>query len=99
YAEHEEVAAYFAAQPSAYGTPYQVFRVPTPNGEPYTNALIVNERVYVPVTGSAWDDDALAVYRAAMPGYEVRGFTGSWLSTDALHCRVKEVPDRGLLYL
>ncbi len=99
YADHEAVASYFASQPSAYGTPYQVFRVYTPGGEPYTNALIVNERVYVPVENSAWDDEALDVYRAAMPGYEVLGFTGSWLSTDALHCRVKEVADTGMLSL
>lgn len=71
YDEHEAVAAYFASQNSAYGTPYEVVRVYTPGGEPYTNALIVNERVYVPVVGSPWDDDALAVYEAAMPGYEV----------------------------
>ena len=99
YADHEAVAAYFASQPSAYGTPYQVFRVYTPNGEPYTNALIVNERVYVPIVNAAGDQAALDVYRAAMPGYEVLGFTGSWLSTDALHCRVKEVADREMLYL
>ncbi|HLA63483.1 MAG TPA: T9SS type A sorting domain-containing protein, partial [Rhodothermales bacterium] len=45
----------------------------------------------------------LQVYRDAMPGYTVEGFTSSganaWLSTDALHCRVKEVPDRGMLSL
>ncbi len=99
YADHEAVAAYFASQPSAYGTPYEVVRVQTPNGQPYTNAIIVNERVYVPIVGSSWDQAALDVYAEAMPGYEVLGFTGSWLSTDALHCRVKEVADRGLLSL
>lgn len=99
YADHEAVADYFASEESAYGTPYEVFRVHTPNGQPYTNAIIVNERVYVPVVGSSWDQAALDVYAEAMPGYEVLGFTGSWLSTDALHCRVKEVADRGLLSL
>jgi agmatine deiminase len=99
YADHEAVADYFASQPSAYGTPYEVFRVYTPNGQPYTNALIVNERVYVPIVSSAWDQAALDVYAEALPGYEVLGFTGSWLSTDALHCRVKEVADRGMLSL
>jgi len=28
-----------------------------------------------------------------MPGYEVLPFTGTWESTDALHCRVKGIPD------
>jgi hypothetical protein len=32
-----------------------------------------------------------------MPGYEVLGFTGSWLSTDALHCRAIGVADIGML--
>ncbi len=99
YDDYEAVADYFASQPSAYGTPYQVFRVYSPSGQPYTNALIVNERVYVPISNSSWDDDALDVYRAAMPGYEILGFTGSWLSTDALHCRIKEVADTELLSL
>ncbi|MEM1042156.1 MAG: agmatine deiminase family protein [Bacteroidota bacterium] len=99
YQDYEDVAAYFAAQPSAYGTPYQVYRVYSPSGQPYANALIVNDRVYVPISNSSWDDDALDVYRAAMPGYEVLGFAGSWLSTDALHCRIKEVADTGLLSL
>ena len=97
YAAHEAVAATYAAQTSAYGTPYRVVRVDTPDGQPYTNSLVVNERVYVPVVGSAWDAAALETYRAAMPGYDVRGVAGSWLSTDALHCRVKEIPDRGML--
>jgi agmatine/peptidylarginine deiminase len=99
YEDYEAAADYFASQTSAYGTPYQVFRIYVPDDQPYTNAIIVNERVYVPVVNSQWDDDALAAYEAAMPGYEVLGFTGSWLSTDALHCRVKEIADPGLLYL
>ena len=45
------------------------------------------------------DDDALESYEEAMPGYEVLGFTGSWESTDALHCRAKGVADRGMLYI
>lgn len=42
---------------------------------------------------SSWDDDAIAVYEEAMPGYEILGFTGTWQSTDALHCRVRGIPD------
>ncbi len=93
YDELEATAAYFAGQTSSYGTPYQVFRVYTPNDQPYTNSLILNKRVFVPITGSQWDDDAIASYQEAMPGYEVMGFTGSWESTDALHCRTKGIAD------
>lgn len=99
YDEIEATAAWFAATPSSYGTPYQVFRVWTPNDQPYTNSLILNGRVFVPIMNSSWDDEALAVYQAAMPGYEVLGFTGSWQSTDALHCRAKGLADPGLLRL
>ena len=48
---------------------------------------------------SSWDDDALEVYQNAMPGYEVLGFTGSWESTDALHCRTKGIPDLQMLQI
>ncbi len=99
YWAYEQVADYFAGEISSYGTPYQVYRVYTPDGQPYTNALILNEKVYVPITGSSWDADALATYEDAMPGYEVLGFHGSWHSTDALHCRVKDMADTGMLHI
>ena len=53
----------------------------------------------MPITGSSWDDEALAVYEEAFPGYEVLGFTGSWGSTDALHCRAKGIPDLDMLQI
>ncbi len=99
YWAYEQVADYFSDQISSYGTPFQVYRVYTPHGQPYTNALILNEKVYVPVMNSGWDSAALAVYEEAMPGYEVLGFTGSWQSTDALHCRVKDIADIGMLHI
>jgi agmatine deiminase len=97
YNEIEATAAYYASQTSSYGTPFQVFRVYTPENQPYTNSIILNEKVLVPITGSQWDDEALAAYQQAMPGYEVLGFTGSWESTDALHCRAIGVADLGML--
>lgn len=99
YWAYEEVAEYFSQQNSSYGTPYRVYRVYTPNRQPYTNSLILNEKVLVPVMGTSWDAQALAAYEAAMPGYEIIGFTGSWISSDALHCRTKEIADRGMLYI
>ncbi|MCD4796721.1 MAG: agmatine deiminase family protein [Candidatus Cloacimonetes bacterium] len=100
YDEIEATAAYFAAQTSSYGTLYEVYRVNTPNDQPYTNSLILNDRVFVPITGNAaYDNAALQVYEDAMPGYEVLGFTGSWQSTDALHCRTKGIADRNMLYI
>ncbi|MCD4665758.1 MAG: agmatine deiminase family protein [Bacteroidales bacterium] len=99
YDEIEATADYYANQVSAYGNNYEVYRVFTPNNQPYTNSLILNNRVLVPITGSPWDDDAIASYQEVMPGYDIIGFTGSWESTDALHCRTKGIADRNMLYI
>ncbi|MBW6515939.1 MAG: agmatine deiminase family protein [Candidatus Cloacimonetes bacterium] len=99
YSQIEAAADYFAGQISSYGTPYQVFRVYTPNNEAYTNSVIVNNKVYVPQMGTANDAAAIVSYQTAMPGYEIVGFTGSWISNDAIHCRVIGVADQGMLYV
>jgi agmatine deiminase len=99
YEDFEEAAQYFENQTTCYGTTYHVVRVYTNMNEPYINSLILNNKVFVPITGSQWDDDALDAYETAMPGYEVLGFTGSWQSTDALHCRAKGIPDPEMLYI
>lgn len=98
YSQYEQVANYFANAISSYGTPYRIYRIDASSGQPYSNSLILNDRVYVPVTGNtATDNAALNVYRSAMPGYTVVGFTGSWQSTDALHCRTMGMADRQML--
>tara|TARA_B100000029_G_scaffold508008_1_gene593896 strand:+ start:267 stop:1820 length:1554 start_codon:yes stop_codon:yes gene_type:complete len=99
YDEIEEVVDYFENITNGYGEPWEIFRVYTPNNQPYTNSTILNEKVLVPITGSGWDDEALEAYEIAMPGYEVLGFTGSWESTDALHCRTKGIPDLEMLQI
>ena len=93
YNEIEEVAEYFSSILTSNGSPWEVFRVDTPNNQPYTNSLILNNKVYVPVMNSSYDDAAMQVYEQAMPEHEILPFTGSWQSTDALHCRVKGIPD------
>lgn len=99
YGEYEAAAAYFAGQVSGYGSYYRVYRVDSLYSEPYTNSIILNRKVLVPIVKSPGDADALLAYQTAMPGYEVLGFTGRWLTTDALHCRVIGIPDRGMLYI
>ena len=99
YDEIEEVVDYFENIPNAYGGSWEIFRVYTPSNQPYTNSIILNNKVFVPITGSSWDDDALDAYEDAMPGYEVLGFTGSWESTDAIHCRAKGIPDLEMLQI
>lgn len=88
---------------NCYGRPYRIVRIDCPafSGSDiaaYTNSLILNRKVLVPVFGIAGDQAALAVYRDAMPGYEVIGFPYSnWYYYDALHCRTMAIFDRGML--
>jgi len=102
YSEIESAVDYFETQKSCYGTNYEIVRVFNPNNEPYINSLILNEKVLVPMSSSQWDDEAIESYENAMPGYDIIGISATeyqWLSTDALHCRVKEIPDKGMLYI
>lgn len=100
-----------ANQAGNYGSPYgyKVFRVDTPNGEPYTSSFIMNSTIYVPqmyAAGSAnkyIDDNAIAAYQNAMPSYRVLGFnaktTDPWLSADALHNRVNALYDPEMIHI
>ena len=103
YASIEATVDYFANQDCAWGYPYKVYRVDTPQNQPYTNSLILNQRVFVPVMNSSHDAAALQVYADAMPGYDIVPVSGSyytpWQSTDALHCRTHEVPDPEMLHI
>lgn len=70
---------------------------------PYTNSLILNRQVFVPLAGGRYEDndrDALAAYQEALPDYEIIGVIGKpetpWLGTDALHCRTNTIP-RGVV--
>ena len=93
YNEIEEVADYFGSILTSDGYPWEIFRVDTPNDQPYTNSLILNNKVFVPIMNSSWDGPALEVYEEAMPEHIILPFTGTWESTDALHCRAKGIPD------
>jgi len=69
----------------------------------YTNSLILNDHVYVPIAGGVYkkyDDEALAVYKKALPKHTVIGIEGKeefpWLGTDAMHCRTRAIP-RGVI--
>ncbi len=101
YTELEEVVDYFKSQKSAYDTPFRIYRVTsTADNEAYTNSLILNKKVMVPLAGTSQDDQALDAYKQAMPGYEVCGYQfDSFQNTDAYHCRTKGIADRGMLYI
>ena len=107
YDEYEQVAEFFATTNCCWGYPYKVYRVYEPGGNtlaPYTNSLIVNKTVFVPLgSNSTYNSQALAVYQAALPGYEIIGVTGAnstpWENTDALHCRTRGVMDFDMLFV
>ena len=108
YALYEQVAEYFATTNCCWGYPYRVYRVQEPGGStlaPYTNSLILNKTVYVPLgSNSTYNQQAIDVYQEAMPGYTIVGVTNndyytSWENTDALHCRTRGVMDFGMLFV
>ena len=107
YDEYEQVAEFFANTNCCWGYPYKVYRVYEPGGStlaPYTNSLIVNKTVFVPLgSNSTHNNNALAVYQQALPGYEIIGVTGAsgtpWQNTDALHCRTRGVMDFNMLFV
>ena len=108
YADYEAVAQYFETTNCCWGYPYHVYRVDEPGGSilaPYTNSLILNKSVYVPLgSNSTYNQQALAVYQEAMPGYNIVGVTNndyyiSWENTDALHCRTRGVMDFNMLFV
>ena len=110
YQYYEQVAEYFETTNCCWGYPYHVYRVDEPIANqydytlaPYTNSLILNKTVYVPMgSNSTYNNDALAVYQEAMPGYEIIGVNGGsagWENTDALHCRTRGVMDFNMLFV
>lgn len=112
YSMYEAAASYFASTASPYGYNYKITRVliagsaETSTAEPYSNSFIFNNWVFVPIKGGTsapHDTAALQRYRAAMPGYVVKGYTAAsgaaWYGTDALHCRTHEIADREMLYI
>ncbi len=100
-----EAISYLEKTKTAYGTSYKIFRILAPNNEPYTNSYIINNKVFVPTPG--WDpqadQNAVEVYKEAMPGYQIipilHNPTNPWKKNDAIHCRTREVIDREMLYI
>jgi agmatine/peptidylarginine deiminase len=113
YERIEEIVKSLKTLSNPFARPYEILRIDTPvyeyKGEHlanYTNALILNKNVYVPLFDIPGDKEALATWRAAMPGYKVTGFEYTdeyleygWSYTDALHCRTKQIHDPEMLHM
>ena len=50
YDEIEAVANYFSESLTSWGENWNVYRVYTPNDQPYTNSLIINNKILVPIS-------------------------------------------------
>ena len=64
---------------SPYGRPYEIHRIKTERYledklAAYTNSLIVNKTIYVPLFNIKEDSVALRTWQKLMPGYAVKGF-------------------------
>ena len=112
YQYYEQVAEELANTKCAYGYNYRVYRIEEPGGStvaPYTNSLIANGHVYMPLGSNAtYNQKAIEVYQEALPGYDIQGIEGfssndyygrEFLNTDALHCRTHEVPDQDMVFI
>ena len=103
YSRIEANVAVLEGLTNSFGRPYTILRIDCPpyaGGElaAYTNSLILNQKVLVPLFGIAGDSDALATYEEYMPGYEIIGVPyGAWYYYDALHCRTRAIYDRHML--
>jgi agmatine deiminase len=101
YQKTEEAAKNFANTKNGNGVPFTVYRVDTPSDQPYVNHLVLNKRVFIPITGStpsSADKTALAqIQEAYGSDYKVvsvpQDYSHQWLPTDSLHCRVNSIPD------
>ncbi len=80
---------------NANGEAYEIIRLNTERyaGErlaAYSNSLILNKNVYVPLFGIAQDSIALAQWQTVMPGYTIKGFVYNVHEEPMLHKRVRE---------
>lgn len=90
---------------SKFGTPFRVIRIPMPadasgnypnnygDYRTYTNSLILNKTILVPIYGAAQDNEALQIYKDAMPGYKVVGIDCNQpiAASGAIHCITHEI--------
>lgn len=109
--EDETIDKHFDAIAASFEAEnFQVYRVmcqdvyipsvtPPATTAAYTNSLILNDHVYVPMAGKGHeqhDAEALQAYGNALPDHKIVGIVGKpefpWLGTDAMHCRTRAIP-------
>jgi agmatine/peptidylarginine deiminase len=95
-----DIAAYLSGLRNLDDRYFEVVRIPMPPWEPggysgvtrtYTNSLIINDKVLVPVYGIDLDAEALWVYQSLLPQHEVIGIDSEQIihRAGAVHCITK----------
>jgi agmatine deiminase len=104
YRALEDAVLAFKRAGESAGTPFEVIRVTFPPAykimgfvpvyRSYTNSLILNDKVLVPLYGAEEDSAAMKVYQEAMPGHRVIGIDCRELvgGGGAIHSITREIP-------
>ncbi len=92
--------ARIAALTAPNGKAYRIERLPMAgNWKTYTNSLILNDKVLVPVYDDPLDATALKTYQQLMPGHEIVGINCNKIIgwEGALHCITMQLFDDSLM--
>jgi agmatine deiminase len=92
--------ARIAALTAPNGKSYRIERLPmAENWKTYTNSLILNDKVLVPVYNHPLDSVAIDTYQQLMPGHEIVGINCNKIIgwEGALHCITMQLFDEDLL--
>ncbi|MCK4547357.1 MAG: agmatine deiminase family protein [Candidatus Eisenbacteria sp.] len=95
-----EIAAFLDSHRNLDDCNFEVVRIPMPPWESgssmgvtrtYTNSLIINDKVLVPVYGIEMDAEALSIYESLLPRHEVIGIDSEQIihRAGAVHCITK----------
>ncbi|MGC4101130.1 agmatine deiminase family protein [Ferruginibacter sp.] len=80
---------------SAYGRPYEILRIKSDRYKgqalaAYTNSIIINKTIYVPLFHIRQDSLALERWREVMPGYTIKGFEYALADEPVVSEKIKE---------
>jgi agmatine deiminase len=92
----ENNASDFSQLTTPFGTPYRIRTIPkADNWKTYTNSLIVNNKVIIPIYDHANDDIAIAVYEELLPNHQIVGInSNSIVGWDGvIHCIAMQLFD------
>jgi agmatine/peptidylarginine deiminase len=103
YNELNQIATAFSNAKNTSGQNFQVTRIPAyfsgSTCYTYTNSLMVNSKVLVPIYGTSTDSQALQVYQNLLPSHTIIGINCSAIITSggSIHCITQTVPSASVL--